>query len=437
MEDDMGLSVKKVERLLRAGMPGRYTDNDVRGLMLCIEGKKSAHWLLRWQRDHKTRHMGLGSARDLPLASAREKARELRERIARDVDPLELKRQDRQAQREAEAKRLSFKEAAERCHTALEPGWSSAHHSDEFINSLQRYAFPILGSLDISAVGKDEVLRVLEQRLPTRIKGADGGTFWTAKTITADRVRSRIERVLDWAEARGYRAAGTPNPGRRRGFLDVLLPKPRSIRPVRHMRSVPYPEVPRVMAALAADQNVAAQALRFIVLTAARLSEAIEAPWSEIDFEAAEWRIPAERMKGRRPHTVPLSPQAIELLRSLYREEANPHLFISTRTPGTHVVESTVTAALRNAGCKATIHGFRSCLKTWAEEQTNFPGLVIELSLAHKVGSAVENAYRRGDVIVKRRKLMEAWARFCTAPLLEQRKSDKVVLLRGTPGVVV
>ena len=170
------------------------------------------------------------------------------------------------------------------------------------------------------------------------------------------------------------------------------------------------------MAALAADQSVAAQALRFIVLTTTRLSEAIAAPWSEIDFEAAQWRIPAERMKGRRPHVVPLSPAAIQLLNSLYRESDNPYLFVSARTPGTHVVESTLTIALRNAGCKATIHGFRSCFKTWAEEQTNFPGLIIELSLAHRIGSQVENAYRRGDVIVKRRKLTEQWARFVTSP---------------------
>jgi integrase len=151
-------------------------------------------------------------------------------------------------------------------------------------------------------------------------------------------------------------------------------------------------------------------------LTAARLSEAIEAPWSEIDLEAAEWHIPAERMKGRRPHTVPLSPQAIELLKGLYREEGNPHLFISTRTPGIHIAETTVIEALRRAGRKETTHGFRASLKTWGEERTNFPGLVIELSLAHRVGNAVENAYRRGDVIVKRRKLMEAWATFCCTP---------------------
>jgi integrase len=413
----MGLTVKRVERLLRAGVPGKYTDGDVKGLMLCVEGKSSAHWLLRYQRDHKVRHLGLGGARDVPLASARAKARRERERIADGIDPLSVKRAERAAQRQAEARLLTFRQAAERCHAAREAGWSSAAHAAEFLSSLERWVYPRIGSLDVAAVGKDEVLRVLEQKLPNRMgKAESGGTFWTTKTITADRVRSRVHTVLDWDEARGYRAAGTPNPARWKGFLDQLLAAPRKIAPVKNMAAVPYPEVPAVMAALAADQNVAAQALRFIILTAARLSEAIEAPWSEIDLEAAEWHIPAERMKGRRPHTVPLSPQAIELLKGLYREEGNPHLFISTRTPGIHIAETTVIEALRRAGRKETTHGFRASLKTWGEERTNFPGLVIELSLAHRVGNAVENAYRRGDVIVKRRKLMEAWATFCCTP---------------------
>jgi integrase len=428
----VGLSVKRVEKLLRAGVPGRHTDGDVRGLMLCIESKSSAHWLLRWQRDGRVRHMGLGSARDLPLASAREKAREQRERIARDIDPLELRRKERETQRQAEARLLTFKQAAERCHAALEAGWSSAHHANEFINSLQRYAYPHIGSLDVSAVGKDEVLRVLEQRLPSRIKGESDGTFWNERAVTADRVRARIERVLDWAEARGFRPTGTPNPARWRGFLDVLLSKPRSIRPVRNMAAVPYAEVPAVMAALAADQNVAAQCLRFIILTSCRLGEALRAVWTEIDLNAAEWVIPAARMKGRREHRVPLSPQAMELLRSLYREDGNPYLFISTRTTGAHVVESTVGIALRDAGRKETIHGFRASFKTWAEERSSFPGILVEMSLAHRVGNAVENAYRRSDLAAKRAKLMQAWGKYCcTPPVAEEKKGTVLTMWRG------
>jgi integrase len=430
----MALTVKRIEKLLRAGVPGKHTDSDVKGLMLCIESKTSAHWLLRWQREGKVFHMGLGSVQsegrkgkqgDLPLAAAREMAIQARERIARGTNPLELRRKERETQRQAEARLLTFKQAAERCHAALEPGWSSSHHSDEFINSLQRYAYPHIGNLDVAAVGKDEVLRVLEQKLPSRIKGADGGTFWNERAVTADRVRARVQTVLDWAEARGYRAAGTPNPARWRGFLDQLLAAPRRIAPVRNMAAVPYAEVPAVMAALATDQNVAAQCLRFIILTTARLGEALKATWDEVNLEAAEWTIPASRMKGRREHRVPLSPQAVELLRSLYREEGNPYLFISSRTPGTHVVESTVGIALRAAGRKETIHGFRASFKTWAEERTNFPGIIVELSLAHRVGNAVENAYRRSDLAAKRAKLMQAWGKFCC-----EEKTGTVLTMR-------
>jgi integrase len=415
-----GLSVKKVEALLRQGKPGRHTDvGGVKGLMLCIENERSAHWLLRWQRDGHVRHMGLGSAADLGLAAAREVAREQRERIARGVDPLELRRRDKQAQREAEARLMTFREASKRCHEALAAGWTSTHHATEFIASLERYAFPIIGNLDVAAVDKNAVLSVLEQKLRDRMGKAEaGGVLWVRKTITADRVRNRIERVLDWAEARGYRASGTPNPARWKGFLDVLLPKPRKVAPVQHMRSAPYSEVPALMQVLAADQTPAAHCLRFIVMTACRLGEALGGRWDEVNLEAAEWVIPASRMKGRKPHTVPLAPPASQVIRGLCEQEDNPHLFAG-RDPGTHLAANTLTETLRRAGCDATIHGFRSSFRDWAEECSTFPSIVAELALAHSPGSAVVKAYRRTDLVAKRRKLMEAWATFCTTPPAE------------------
>jgi integrase len=416
------LTVKAIERLLAAGKPGKHTDAEVRGLMLVIEGPSSAHWLLRYQRNHKVHHLGLGGVKDVPLASARAKARRERERIADGIDPLSIKRADREAQRQAEAKRLSFRQAAQRCYEAAAPGWSDPRTGDEFLGSLQRWVYPHIGAADVAAVGKDEVLRVLEQKLPDRMgRGESGGTFWNKRSQTADRTRQRIERVLDWAEARGFRSAGTPNPARWKNFLDQLLAAPRKIAPVQNLAAVPFAEVPEVMAALAADQSVAAQCLRFIVLTAARLSEAVGARWDEVDLEAAEWTIPASRMKARREHRVPLSPQAIELLKGLYREEGNPYLFIGSRTPGTHVAASAVGDALRRAGRRETIHGFRASFKTFCEERTSFPGIIIEMSLAHRVGNAVENAYRRTDLVAKRRKLVEAWAVFCTTPQAEAK----------------
>jgi integrase len=266
------------------------------------------------------------------------------------------------------------------------------------------------------------VLRVLEQKL----KRGDG-TFWTQRAVTADRTRNRIERVLDWAEARGFRTAGTPNPARWKGFLDQLLAKPRKIAPVRNMAAVPYGEVPALMQILATDETVGAQALRFLIMTAGRLSEALKATWDEIDMEAAEYRIPASRMKARRPHTVPLSPQAMELLRGLYREEGNSYLFIG-RKPLTHVAETVVTAALRNARRSETTHGLRASFSTWAHERSRFSNHVIELSLAHTVGTAVERSYRRTDLAEQRRKLMEQWATFCTSP--PKATADNLVVMR-------
>jgi integrase len=404
------LTVKRIERLLAIGAPGKHTDGDVKGLMLCIESKTSAHWILRFQVNHVIGHLGLGSARDVPLASVRAKARSAREKLADGVNPLAVKRAERATAAAAAAKRLTFKEAAERCHEALAAGWSSPHHAHEFISSLRRWVYPHIGNLDVAAIGKDEVLRVLEQKLRT------GGTFWTAKTITADRTRNRVQRILDWAEARGFRAAGTPNPARWAGFLDQLLAKPRKIAPIKNMAAVPYDEVPPLMAVLAAEEAVGAQAVRFVIMTTSRLGEALKATWAEIDLETTEWRIPASRMKARKPHTVPLSPQAMELLRGLYREQGNPYLFISSKIAGTHIAETTVTDALRKAGRKETLHGFRASFKTWAEERTNFPSIIAELSLAHSVGNAVERAYRRTDLATKRRKLMEQWGRFVTSP---------------------
>src|SRR5262249_51364575 len=243
----MALTVKRINKLLRQGKPGKFTDTgEVRGLMLCIDGPGSAHWLLRYQRDKKVSHMGLGSAADLTLAAARERARRERERLAAGVDPLELRRSERAAQAAANAKRLTFKEASERCHSALAVGWSD-HHSHEFISSLRRWTYPLIGSLDVAAIGRDEVLRCLEQ---TARRETD--TFWNTYPVTADRTRGRIERVLDWAQVRGYRAGD--NPARWRNYLATVLPAPSKVRPTRNMAAVPYAEVPEVMATLAVDQ---------------------------------------------------------------------------------------------------------------------------------------------------------------------------------------
>ena len=420
----MPLTVKKVAKLKSAGVPGKHTDlGGVKGLMLCIEGKSSAHWLLRYQRDHVTRHMGLGSLRDVGLEAARKKALSEREKIADGIDPLEAKTKERAARKTAAAKTVTVRQAAERYHEAHEASWTSAHYAAEFLSSLKRWAYQHIGDREVAAIGKDDVLRVLEQK----IKG--GGTFWTKRPITADRVRNRIERVLDFATVRGFRSGD--NPARWRAYLEEALPPPRRLRPVQHLRALAYGDVPGLMAVLAADETVAPQALRFTILTACRIGEALGATWDEIDLAAREWIIPAARMKSRREHRVPLSPQAIELLKVLFREDGNRFLFVGAKTPGAAIAKATIMQALRRAGCNATVHGFRSSFSTWAHERSRFNNHVIELSLAHTVGTAVERSYRRTDLAEQRRKLLEAWSAFCTTPPVAEEKKGKVLSLRG------
>ena len=424
----MGLTVKRVEKLTRAGVPTKVTDGEVRGLMLCIESKTSAHWLLRYQRDKVTRHMGLGSAGDLTLSAARELARRERERLASGIDPLELRKTERARAAEAALRKLTFRQAAERFHAAKEAEWSSPRYGDEFLSSMARWVYPIFGGMDVAIIGKDDVLRVLEQKHP-KLKG---GTFWIKRTVTADRVRNRVERILDWSEAHGFRPAGTPNPARWRGFLDHLLPKPRKVSPPQNLRALPYTGVPAVVAALTTDETVAASAARFTIFTTCRIGEALGATWDEIDLQKAEWTLPPARMKARREHVVPLSSQAVELLEQLPREEGNKYLFISSKTPGKAVTEMTVTARLRNAGCDATLHGFRSSFSTWAHERSGFSSHAIEMSLAHSVGNAVEKAYRRTTILEQRRKLMQMWGRFVTSPPAAKKVGDNVVPIGGS-----
>jgi integrase len=230
---------------------------------------------------------------------------------------------------------------------------------------------------------------------------------------------------LDWASARGFRSGD--NPARWRGFLETLLPKPSRVAPVTNLRALPYDQVGQLMGQLAANEDVASMAVRFVIMTASRVGEALGATWDEIDLDKAEWAIPAERMKARKPHTVPLSPQAVALLQSLPTEDGNRFLFISGTRAGKAVTEMTLTRRLRDAGCDATLHGFRSSLSTWAHERTAFSDHCIEMSLAHSVGTAVAKAYRRTTLPEQRRRLMEQWATFCNSPA---EKSGRVVPLR-------
>ena len=309
------LSGKKVERTKR---PGRYRDGLVPGLLLQISDSGAKSWVLRYMLHGRERMMGIGPVTAFNLREARERARSARQLLADGVDPLDVKRQRRAEVKAAAAKTLTFREAAQRYFDQHEKKWTSAGHRDQFLASLRTYAFPIVGDTDVAAIQLADVLRCIEP-------------IWTTKSVTADRVRNRIENVLDWCVVRGHRPSGT-NPARWRGHLDRVLPTARQVAPQEHLAAIAYAALPLLMADLRRQDGIAARTLEFLILTAGRKGEVLGARWSEIDLAGATWVVPGTRMKARREHRVPLSPAAVDVLHALPREDGSD-LVSSVQTP--------------------------------------------------------------------------------------------------------
>ncbi|HEX3663797.1 MAG TPA: integrase arm-type DNA-binding domain-containing protein [Rhizomicrobium sp.] len=394
----MGRSIERlkaltVERSLKK--PGMYCDGG--GLWLCVSSTSAGSWIFRYQLQGKAREMGLGSARDISLQEARIAAAAARKVKAMGSDPLE-ERKRIVAERRAEAARaISFKQSAESYIDAHRAGWKNAKHAAQWTATLSTYAYPTIGGLPVAAVDVALVHKVLSP-------------IWTTKPETASRVRGRIESILDWATTRGYRIG--ENPARWRGHLENLFPKRSKIRKVEHHAALPYSEIPEFMTSLAQQAGEGARALLFAILTAARTGEVIGARGAEIDTRAGVWTVPADRMKAGREHRVPLGPSAL----ALRVEESDPmdYAFKGAKR-GRPLSNMALLATLRrmNRG-DLTAHGFRSTFRDWAAEQTSFPNEVVEAALAHTIADKVEAAYRRGDLFEKRRRLMEAWDRYCS-----------------------
>jgi integrase len=279
-------------------------------------------------------------------------------------------------------------------------------------DSLERFVYPKIGNLLIADIDKPLVLGVLEQHVQGTTRFPTSGKFWDARTVSADRVRGRIEQVINFAIAKGYRPGGQ-NPAAWDGLKDILASPTRSTTK-KHHAALPYVEAPALLNDLRQHEGIGARALEFLMLTAARPGEVISAKWGEIDLDAKVWTIPAARMKGGKTHRVPLSAPALALLRALPQEAANGYVFIGARAE--KIAETTLQTLLRRIRQGVTPHGFRSTFSDWAYERSAFNNHVIEMCLAHVVGSDVERAYRRGDLFDRRRKLMEAWATYCTSP---------------------
>lgn len=399
----MRLTVKGIERLKR---PGRHRDE--RGLYLKVSPSGVKSWVFRYERNGVERWMGLGALHIIGLKAARERARRAREQLLDNIDPIEARR----AEKAAAAAAMTFSQCVKAYYEQHATSWRSRKHRVQFRSSLETYAIPLIGSRPVSAINTAEVLRVLEQP----VTAAPAGPLWTARPETANRVRGRIEVVLNWAQVRGQRSG--ENPAKWRGHLDQVLPA--RVAKVEHFHALSYRELPVFMAALALRAGIAARALQFLILTATRTGEVTGAKWSEIDLDARIWEVPPERMKAGRPHRVPLSDTAVELLQTLPTEADNDRVFLDLG-PGALI------NVLRSMNYDVTAHGFRSSFSDWASEQTAFSSHVIEHSLAHSVGSSVEKAYRRGDMFEKRAQLMQSWAQYCSST-----PSDaKVLPIRG------
>jgi len=393
-----------------AKKPGLYGDGHGLYLQISIFGTKA--WIFRYMLGRRSRKMGLGAIHTVSLAEARAEALEARKLVRKGIDPIEQQKALRSQQRLAAAKAVTFRQCAEKYIEANRAGWKNARHAAQWPATLADYVYPIFGDLPVQSIDTGLVLKALEP-------------IWAKKTETAARVRGRIERVLDWARVRGYREG--ENPARWEGHLRETLPS-RSKLSRSHHDAVPYSEMPAFMAELRAKEGVSARALEFTILTAARTGEATGAKWSEIDLGARMWTIPAERMKAGREHRVPLSDRVLALLAELPR--VGEHVFAGARTgkPLSNM-PTMLEQARRMRGKGATVHGFRSTFRDWAAEQTSYPGELCEIALAHTVSDKTEAAYRRGDMMEKRRRLMADWATYCER---EPAEGDNVVRIRAT-----
>jgi integrase len=371
--------------------------------------------LLRYERDGRERWYGLGPTHIYSLKQAREKARDARALLHDGVDPIAARKAKKAERALAAAKAMTFRECAEAYIAANEGAWKNAKHAGQWTATLQTYVYPRIGNLPIADIDTGLVLKCIDP-------------IWRDKTETASRIRGRIESVLGWATVRNYRAGD--NPARWRGHLEHALPDKTELAKVNHHPALPYAEIPTFMASLRTRAGVAARALEYTILAAARTGEATGAHRDELDLDAKVWVVPAGRMKGGREHRVALSDRAVELLRALPTEANNEHVFIGPRA-GSGLSHSAMPHVLERMGQgHVTVHGFRSSFRDWAAECTNYPSHVVEMALAHAVGDKVEAAYRRGDLLAKRRQLMEAWGKYCTSSPVTQ--TDKVVVpIRG------
>ena len=372
-----------------------------RGLYLQVARSGTKSWLFRYKSPvtAKQREMGLGSLNLISLATARDMTLECRRQVLSGLDPLEERARSKRARQLAQARSITFQQAAEHCIASKTPEWKNAKHAQQWTNSLTAYAYPVFGTLSISDLDTDLVLKAIEP-------------IWISKAETASRVRQRIETVWDWARARKY--VEGENPARLRGHLDKILAKTAKVKRVKHHAAVPYKQIGPLIKKLRGRKGSSALALEFMILTAARTGEVRGARWQEIDLSTKVWIIPADRMKASKEHRVPLCDRAVEILNSI-KSNRNPDGYVF---PGwkaeTGLSDGAMLTLLRKMDVGPyTPHGFRSTFRDWAAEEAHeFSNETVELALAHTIKNKAEAAYRRGDQLERRRTLLQTWNNF-------------------------
>jgi integrase len=394
-ESHMGkLTAKLVENL---SVEGKYEDGE--GLRLVVKGNGRKSWVLRFQIQGKRREMGLGGFPSVGLKEARINASALRAQVLEGIDPLDVIQKAKQ-ERSSEQQKItpSFKMLCSDYIEAHRPSWKSTRHAAQWEATLATYAEPVIGDLSAADVTTAHILTILRP-------------MWRDKTETAVRLRNRIELVLDSAKAQGLRDG--ENPARWRGHLDKLLPSPNKVRKREHMPALPWADMPAFWQTLKTHRERSYVALKFVILTATRTSEVLNATWDEFDMDTGTWTIPAQRMKGNREHRVPLSQEALEILKSTTTETGSNFIFPGLRSPQKPLSNMSMLMALRRMGREdLTTHGFRSTFRDWAAENTHHPREVIELCLSHVVAGSTESAYWRSDLLDKRRVLLDEWTNY-------------------------
>lgn len=380
--------------------PGRHADGG--GLHLLVKESGARSWVYRFMLNGKSRDVGLGAAGPdgISLSQARDARDALRLKVKAGIDPLD-ERQRKAAEALAAAQvaqvaGMTFKGVAETYISANEASWRNDKHRQQWRNTLASYVYPVIGELPVAEIATAHVLKILEP-------------IWQDKPETASRIRGRIETVLDAAKARGYREG--ENPARWRGHIAQILPR-RSRLTRGHHKAMPYEAIPAFVAKLREREAMAALALEFVILTASRTSEVLGATWAEVDLDNALWTVPASRMKAGKEHRIPLSPRAVEILEAV-KPLGKASLFPANKSGKLSTMAMSM--LLRRMDVAATVHGFRSTFRDWAAERTGYAHEVAEMALAHTIESAVERAYRRGDLFAKRRRLMADWATYCAS----------------------